>query len=189
MPDKSFTALHTALRCSARTQLFHVIFFTPRVAKELAKKHTRIASGFSSYARSTYPAASARATLSQDAGKIDCAVIGLHKGDFSPEMLWSVKPLRLQLVDPWEYLNEKEYEKVWHGGKAARGQVTMDSRFPSVKSRFSEQMWRQPIVLHRYCSADAASGFTDGCLDWIYIDGNLLYEYVKADLEMYYPKV
>jgi hypothetical protein len=162
LPNKSFTALHTALRCSARTQLFHVIFFTPRVAKELAKKHTRIASGFSSYARSTYPAASTRATLSQDAGKIDCAVIGVHEEDFSREMLWSVKLLRLHLVDPWEYLNEKEYEKVWYGGRAARRQVTMDSRFRSVESRFSEQIWRQQIVLHRYYSADPASDFTDG---------------------------
>jgi len=65
----------------------------------------------------------------------------------------------------------------------------MDSRFRSVESRFGEQIWRQQIVSHRYCSADAASDFTDGYFDWIYIDGNHLYEYVKADLEMYYPKV
>jgi len=116
-----------------------------------------------------------------------CAEIGVHEGTFSNEILRFVKPARLHLIDPWEYL--PQYEKAWYGGKATEGQATLDGRFHLVQSRFRKQIARGKVVLHRKYSSDAINEFSDGYFDWIYIDANHLYEYVRSDLELYAPKV
>jgi hypothetical protein len=118
-----------------------------------------------------------------------CAEIGVHEGDFSKEILCSVKPVKLHLIDPWEYLKGEEYQEAWYGGKASDGQATMDRRFLSVRDRFSKEIDKWQVVIHRRYSAEVASEFSDGYFDWIYIDGNHLYEYVKQDLELYYSKI
>jgi predicted O-methyltransferase YrrM len=41
----------------------------------------------------------------------------------------------------------------------------------------------------RLKSADAVDLFSDGCLDFIYIDADHTYNAVKQDLELWYPKV
>ncbi len=41
----------------------------------------------------------------------------------------------------------------------------------------------------RETSEKAAAQFEDDFFDWVYVDGNHLYEFVKRDLEVYLPKV
>jgi predicted O-methyltransferase YrrM len=43
--------------------------------------------------------------------------------------------------------------------------------------------------IHRGYSTDILSRFADAYFDWIYIDGNHLFDFVKADLELGYRKV
>lgn len=38
-------------------------------------------------------------------------------------------------------------------------------------------------------SEEAAQYIEDGTLDFVFIDGNHSYEFVKKDMELYYPKV
>jgi predicted O-methyltransferase YrrM len=45
------------------------------------------------------------------------------------------------------------------------------------------------VEIHRDASAACSSRFPDNYFDWIYIDGNHLYEFVKQDLESYFPKI
>jgi hypothetical protein len=118
-----------------------------------------------------------------------CAEIGVHEGDFSEEILRSVKPVRLHLIDPWEYQETAAYKDAWYGGRASEGQLTMDRRFRSVQRRFSKNIGAGQLVLHRGYSRHVAAEFSDGYFDWIYIDGNHLFEYVKRDLESYYAKI
>jgi Methyltransferase domain len=118
-----------------------------------------------------------------------CAEIGVHEGNFSEDILSSVKPVRLHLIDPWEFSKGPEYKEAWYGGKASEGQATMDDRVQSVKRRFRKQISAGQVVLHRGYSSNVADDFSDGYFDWIYIDGNHLYQYVKQDLELFYPKV
>lgn len=118
-----------------------------------------------------------------------CAEIGVHEGDFSAEILRHVQPARLHLIDPWKHQEGEQYDKAWYGGGAVGGQAKMDDRLESVKSRFRKEIAQGRIVVHRSFSSDAAAGFKDGYFDWIYIDGNHLYEFVKQDLELYEPKV
>lgn len=118
-----------------------------------------------------------------------CAEIGVHEGDFSEEILSQVSPARLHLIDPWKYVKTAEYQDAWYGGKAVEAQATLDGRFESVNRRFNTKITRGQVQLHRGYSQDVVDQFTDGYFDWIYIDGNHLYEYVKKDLELYNPKV
>ena len=63
---------------------------------------------------------------------------------------------------------------------------------------FEEAQWRineaaedvgTNVVFHRKGSHDAAAGFLDEFFDWVYIDGNHSYEFVKKDAMLYLPKV
>ena len=65
----------------------------------------------------------------------------------------------------------------------------MDAVHAAVLERFAPEIAAGVVVVHRAPSIEAAAGFADGYFDWVYIDGNHLYEFVKADLETYHRKV
>lgn len=117
------------------------------------------------------------------------AEIGVHVGDFSSAILRVVRPARLHLIDPWEHEVGEAYGDAWYGGGAVGGQDTMDMRFRAVTARFAAEITSGRVVVHRSRAAAIADSFRDGYFDWVYIDGNHLYEYVKLDLEKYYSKV
>jgi predicted O-methyltransferase YrrM len=58
-----------------------------------------------------------------------------------------------------------------------------------VVRRFGSAIKSETVEVHRGSSAECGSQFADNYFDWIYIDGNHRYEFVKHDLEMYSPKV
>lgn len=117
------------------------------------------------------------------------AEIGVHRGDYSEEILLYTRPLKLHLIDPWMHTDDERYEEAWYGGGAAGGQQAMENRFTLVQRRFKKEVDSGRVELHRSPSAAAVGHFRDCYFDWIYIDGNHLYDYVKEDLELYYPKV
>lgn len=117
------------------------------------------------------------------------AEIGVWKGDFSARMLTHVRPRELNLIDPWAYLDEPTYKNAQYGGGAARSQADMDDIHRDVAGRFATEISRGIVHIQRLTSHEAAGLFPDAHFDWIYIDANHLYEYVLADLRMYYPKV
>ena len=112
------------------------------------------------------------------------AEIGVHMGDFSQRMLDHVSPKELHLIDPWEHHTSAEYRYAWYGGAAKRGQDEMDLRYASVCNRFSNEIDAGRVEIHRGYSKEVLEKLPDEYLDWIYIDGNHLYEYVLQDLEL-----
>jgi Methyltransferase domain len=98
------------------------------------------------------------------------------KGDFSAELLEHVRPLRLHLVDPWQFRGD--YEGAWYGGSEAQSQDDMDAIWHSVVERFTD---RPEVQVHRASSADVELE----PLDWAYIDGDHTYDAVASDLERY----
>jgi len=64
----------------------------------------------------------------------------------------------------------------------------MDERYSSVCAKFEREIRNGQVKIHRAPSADALPRFPDGYFDWIYIDGNHFYEYVKSDLELSFQK-
>lgn len=117
------------------------------------------------------------------------AEIGVHLGDFSQRILDSVSPRELHLIDPWEHQPSSAYRQAWYGGGAKRGQTEMDERHASVVTRFGQSIDEGRVHVHRGHSAEVLRQFPDQYFDWVYIDGNHLYEYVKKDLELAFQKV
>lgn len=108
-----------------------------------------------------------------------CVEVGVWKGDFSK--LIAAKPIKeLHLVDPWVSITDIPAR--WH----AAPQEDMDAIYSSVSEAFSSN---PKVSIHREFSVDAAKTFKDDSVDWIYIDGNHSYDFVKADLEAWWPKL
>jgi hypothetical protein len=117
------------------------------------------------------------------------AEIGVHLGDFSESLLSVAQPVTLHLVDPWTHETAPEYEGAPFGGTVQDGQDEMDRRHQSVRDRFADEIASGRVIVHRSTSDDVLSAMPDDSLDWIYIDGNHLYEFVKKDLELSLAKV
>jgi hypothetical protein len=117
------------------------------------------------------------------------AEIGVWRGDFSSRLLQDARPARLHLVDPWKFEMGFDYERAWYGGAVAKNQAEMDGIYESVLRRFAKEVEAGVVLVHRGPSASIGMQFDDAYLDWVYIDGNHLYEYVKKDLEVFALKV
>ena len=118
------------------------------------------------------------------------AEVGVWKGDFSARLLARTRPARLHLIDPWRFEGgDARYEQARYGGLAATGQEEMDSIHAGVLRRFDADIRRGVVEVHRTTSEAAAARFTAATFDWVYLDGNHLYEYVRRDLELYLPLI
>ena len=116
------------------------------------------------------------------------AEIGVHLGDFSAQLLRVTQPRKLHLIDPWQYESGDDYAEAWYGGAPERAQE-LEQRYRSVQSRFAAEIQAGQVVVMRKESESALASFADNSLDYVYIDGNHLYEYVKKDLELSLRKV
>jgi hypothetical protein len=114
--------------------------------------------------------------------------LGVYKGDFSEQLL-ARQPKKLHLVDPWKFEPDPAYTASWYGGNIGQNQAKMDAIYKSVVDRFRHSIASGTVEVHRSTSAVFCSQFPDSYFDWIYIDGNHQYEFVKQDLDMYLPKV
>jgi len=112
-----------------------------------------------------------------------CAEIGVWKGEFGRQILKTVKPKKLYLIDPWEYM--PKYVNRLYGGRN-NDQKKMDKIYQKVLVEFGKH---PEVKIYRNYSDKIADKFKDKYFDWIYIDANHSYDYVFNDLMSYYPKV
>src|SRR3954454_4695820 len=115
------------------------------------------------------------------------AEIGVWRGEFAADIVRRVKPIRLHLIDPWVFMEDRAGSV--YGGSVAKAQSDMDVIYEDVAQQFSAQVRAGTVLLHRTMSADAALEFDDEYFDWVYIDGDHSYEGVLADLRAFTPKV
>jgi hypothetical protein len=114
-----------------------------------------------------------------------CAEIGVYAGRFSELILRFTRPKKLHLIDPWKYETDPVYERSLYGGTQGQSQARMDAMYDSVVKCFKSKR----VDVHRGFSAECSAQFPDNYFDWIYIDGNHQYEFVRKDLEVYFPKI
>lgn len=100
--------------------------------------------------------------------------IGCSAGDNARVMLDNLDIKHLYLIDPFLYYN-KDVAKYGN----------LDKDYKKIN-----------ILLKKHKNVTLIKGFSDevvdntpSCLDYVYIDGNHSYEYVKKDINLYYPKV
>ncbi len=119
----------------------------------------------------------------------ECAEVGTWRGDFAAAILASRRPARLYLIDPWEYRTDPGYEQASYGGHSEDGQARLDAMHASVLERFAAEIRSGQVLVRRARSLEAAAGFADGSLDWVYIDADHSYEGVSGDLEAFFRVV
>lgn len=112
-----------------------------------------------------------------------CAEIGVWKGDFASEILRATQPRRLHLIDPWKHEAGEEYQEAWYGNRLRLDQAGIDGIYEAVCARFETETRAGTVEIHRGRSGEVLSAFPGGYLDWVYIDGNHLYEFVIRDLD------
>jgi hypothetical protein len=110
-----------------------------------------------------------------------CCEIGVWRGEFSEYILRETKPKELHLIDPWEYYEDYSRKK---GNKD--GQEGMEYSYDITLYRFKD---KPEVQIHRGPSSEVLPFFDNEYFDWVYIDGNHDYDYVKKDLELAYDKV
>jgi hypothetical protein len=115
------------------------------------------------------------------------AEVGVREAGFSLKMLRIVRPAHLHLIDPWR----REFDGVPHPAPFGQwlSQRQLDAMADRVRRRFAFPMRKGVVSIHRGLSEDVLDSFPDNSLDWVYIDGDHRYEYVKTDLELSRAKV
>jgi|ERR1700722_18511410 len=108
--------------------------------------------------------------------KVGCE-IGIATGGHSYDILKKTNVEKLYCVDPFSPGLYPEW--------AARGILNL--YFLRIKFRFAEFGNRVEMV--RKYSQEAATLFSDGQLDFVFIDADHHYVYVIQDLEAWYPKI
>ncbi len=113
------------------------------------------------------------------------AEIGAFRGATSRYLLENL-PQLLQLicVDPW--IKYPDFEKVIYNRKLQKTdfESTIYQEFLN-----SIQGYADRVDVIRDYSSKAVEYVDDNSLDFIFIDGNHSYEYVKEDIELWYPKI
>lgn len=109
--------------------------------------------------------------------------IGVHDGWHALDLMESLPIQKLYLIDP--YLEYKDYyESV---GNPRKTQKALNERM-EVAKKITKKFGNRVEFIRKF-SDDAAKHFKDNSIDFIYIDGNHQYEFVKKDIEAYYSKV
>ena len=119
-------------------------------------------------------------------GNAVCAEVGAWKGDFSERILKTTQPSKFYIIDPYAF--HGEYENAWYGGSIG-SQENMDAIYQSVLERFKDEIESGKVKLLRKPSDEGIRSLPENGLDWVYIDGNHTYDYVKSDLELSWPKI
>ena len=99
--------------------------------------------------------------------------VGVYRGDTSAGMLRAFPNLKLNMVDPY---NMDIQDRMCR----PRNQATQDARMEEALevTEFAadrRKMWRIP-------SMEALNIFSDGILDFVFVDANHEYEYVRDDM-------
>ncbi len=102
-----------------------------------------------------------------------CAEIGTFEGGNAEYILKNLNIRGLYLIDPWE-----SYDRY--------NQVKLNKAYKKTLKRMKK--FKSKVVILKKFSSDALSDIKE-LLDFVYIDGNHDYKFVKKDMENYYKKL
>lgn len=103
--------------------------------------------------------------------------IGSYRGESTEIFLKSNAFKTLYCIDPWE----DGYDQ---------NDLASSPEIVQAEKEFDEKFNNNQIIKKiKQKSCDAVTLFEDNSIDFIYIDGNHQYEFVKSDLENFVPKI
>jgi predicted O-methyltransferase YrrM len=111
--------------------------------------------------------------------------IGVNQGTTTKFLLKKLPKIeRYYTVDPW-----KTYKM--YDGKPFAGTVKGKKSWDQVLNIFLRNTipYSRKIAIMRMFSTDAVKFFDDEYFDWVYIDANHKYKYIKENLHLWTPKV
>ena len=115
-------------------------------------------------------------------------LIGVEIGTFrgvNAHAILSFLPMEtLYLIDP--YLQYEEYSEAWIPNHM---QSDFNDDYDMAKKRLKKYKNKIRFIKMKADEAITISCLIPDNLDFVYVDGNHDYEYVKRDLELYYPKL
>ena len=107
--------------------------------------------------------------------------VGVYDGSHAWSLLNKLDIKKLYLVDPYlPYPGNwpgREKSRIWLLRAERRARTIANEKYPG-KCKFIYKK-----------SSEAVKEFEDNSLDFVYIDANHNYEFVKEDIELWYPKV
>ena len=104
--------------------------------------------------------------------------VGTFKGDFSKELLENT-PMKLYMIDVWRPLGDEYQDASNHALHQSAYSDTMNN----IKG------YEDRAVMIRCNSEQGVELFADESLDFVFIDSNHAYDFVKEDIKLWYPKV
>jgi len=120
-----------------------------------------------------------------------CIEIGVAEGIFSNQILDRLTPEKLYLLDPWQSGHDKNSKTKTYSGPIS-GSLTAysnEDQKNKIEANLKEKIKTNQVVINQGYSYDFVDSYKDDYFDFVYIDGCHLYECVKADLEMFLPKL
>ncbi|WP_409365308.1 glycosyltransferase family 2 protein [Aliiroseovarius halocynthiae] len=112
------------------------------------------------------------------------AEIGVWNGGFSEHILHVTQPTELVLIDPWDLLADQNPDDWTHKKHSEAEEMrVMRKNVEALYGSLSNVSVRQGF------SAEVLASYPDNYFDWVYIDGNHLYDFVCKDLELSFRKV
>lgn len=111
--------------------------------------------------------------------------VGVHTGNTAALVLASLPGIEIyHAVDPWA-----SYE-TYDGTNYKKPSNKMYRKWEDAKRAFIARTTSfNKTIIHHMTSVEAVKRFKDSSLDWIFIDANHEYEYIKENLELWAPKV
>ena len=107
--------------------------------------------------------------------------LGVLKGEFSQQILQSLKPARLHLVDPW-YLQGLEWP--WESGDRSTIHALM-----GILKDFEQELTSGQVVLNIGYDQDVLAALPDAYFDWAYLDTTHEYAQTRIELQLLQRKV
>ncbi len=113
------------------------------------------------------------------------AEIGIWGGKVSRHLLTTYPELTMTCVDPFKVYPSEIYSA---NTCTYKKQEKFDRLYSTLVKEFDEKFPSRARWI-RKPSIEAAEEVEDGTLDFVFIDGNHAYEYVKADILVWRPKL
>ena len=130
--------------------------------------------------------------LLRDKKPVVGAEVGVQAGDTSIQLLKGLPSLkRLYCVDAWRWYPEYDHDRCPTDKTGGRwpDQELLDAARETFLRRMIAGGFQARVVMMPMFSVDAAEQVADASLDFVFLDANHSYEFVRQDIELWRPKV